>query len=66
MRSKKGPTPVTDEQVNNFRLLEKHVGEFFYGSEFEAGDLVCGSEGAFKGLQGIVRLAGQEITAHPC
>ena len=36
------------------RLLEKHVGECFYGSEFEVGDAVFVREWPLKGLRGVV------------
>ena len=54
LRNRSGPTPVPDEQVDNVRLLEKHVGECFCGSEFEVGDRVFVSEGPLKGLRGVV------------
>ena len=30
LKSPSGPTPVQDDQVENVRLLEKHVGDFFW------------------------------------
>ena len=54
LRNRSGPAPVPDEQVDNVRLLEKHVGECFYGSEFEIGDAVFVREGPLKGLRGVI------------
>ena len=51
LRNKSGPTPVPDEQVDNVRLLEKHVGECFYGSEFEIGYAVFVLERLLAGLR---------------
>ena len=65
LRNKSGPTPVPDEQVDNVRLLEKHLGECFYCSEFEVGDSVFVREGPLKGLRGIVdRLDRKKLHIH--
>ena len=65
LRSKSGPTPVPDEQVDNVRLLEKHVGECFSGSEFEVGDSVFVREGPLTGLRGVVdRLDHKKLHIH--
>ena len=65
LRSKYGPTPVPDEQVDNVRLLEKHVGECFYGSEFEIGDAVFVRGGPLKGLRGVIdRLDSKKLHIH--
>ena len=65
LRSRRGPTPVPDEQVDNVRLLEKHVGECFYGSEFEIGDTVFVREGPLKGLRGVIdRLDRKKLHIH--
>ena len=65
LRNNSGPTPVPDEQVDNVRLLEKHVGEFFYGSEYEVGDAVFVLEGPLAGLRGVVdRLDCKKLYIH--
>ena len=65
LRSKNGPTPVPDKQIDNVRLLEKHLGECFYRSEFEVGDSVFVREGPLKGLRGIVdRLDRKKLHIH--
>jgi len=65
LRNNSGPTPVPDEQVDNVRLLEKHVGDFFYCSEFEVGDAVFVQEGPLAGLRGVVdRLDRKKLYIH--
>ena len=54
LKSPTGPTPVPEEQVENVRLLEKHVGSCFYGSEFEVGNTVIVREGPLTGLRGVI------------
>ena len=54
LKSPSGPTPVPDEQVENVRLLEKHVGAWFFGTDFEAADSVFVREGPLKGLRGVI------------
>ena len=65
LRNKNGPTPVPDEQIDNVRLLEKHVGECFFGSKFEVGDAVFVREGLLKGLRGVIdRLDRKKLQIH--
>ena len=54
LKSLRGPTPVPIDQVENLRLLEKHVGACFYGSDFEVGDSVFVKEGPLTGLKGVI------------
>ena len=37
LKSSSGPTPVPEEQIENVRLLEKHVGDCFCGTDYEVG-----------------------------
>jgi len=54
LKSPSGPTPVPEEQIENVRLLEKHVGECFCGTDFEVGDAVFVREGPLTGLRGVI------------
>ena len=54
LRNRKGPTPVPDEQVENVRILEKHVGDCFHGTELLVGDGVIVREGSLTGLRGVI------------
>ena len=54
LKSPSGPTPVPEEQIENVRLLEKHVGACFFGTDFEAGDSVFVKEGPLTGLRGVI------------
>ena len=54
LKSQRGPIPVPDDQVENVRLLEKHVGSCFLGSNLVIGDLVYVTEGPLTGLRGII------------
>ena len=58
LKSSSGPTPVSDDQIDNVRLLEKHVGECFYGTDFEVGDAVFVREGPLTGLRGVIDRMG--------
>ena len=65
MKSQSGPTPVPDQQVENVRLLEKHVGACFFGTEFEVGDSVFVKEGPLTGLRGVIdRLDRNKLHIH--
>ena len=65
LRSSSGPTPVPDDQVENIRLLEKHVGDCFYGTDFEVGDSVFVKEGPLTGLQGVIdKLDRKQLHIH--
>jgi len=54
LRNRKGPTPVPDEQVENVRILEKHVGDCFHGIDLLVGDAVIVREGPLTGLRGVI------------
>ncbi len=54
LRNSGGPVPVPDEQVENVRLLEHHVGECFHSPDFALGDPVFVREGPLTGLRGVV------------
>ena len=65
MKSPSGPTPVPDEQIENVRLLEKHVGACFYSTDFEVGDAVFVREGPLTGLRGVIdRLDRNKLHIH--
>ncbi len=54
LRNRSGPTPVQDEQVENVLILEKHVGECFYGTDLVVGDTVFVRDGPLTGLRGVI------------
>jgi len=65
LKSTIGPTPVPDDQIENVHLLEKHVGDFFYGTYFEVGDAVFVREGPLTGLRGVIdRLDRKKLHIH--
>ena len=65
LKSASGPTPVPDDQVENVRLLEKHVGACFFGTDFEVGDAVFVKEGPLTGLRGVIdRLDRKKLHIH--
>ena len=65
LKSKSGPTPVPEEQIENVRLLEKHVGDCFCGTDFEVGDAVFVREGPLTGLRGVIdRLERKKLHVH--
>ena len=65
LKSTSGPTPVPDDQIANVRLLEKHVGDCFYGTYFEVGDAVFVREGPLTGLRGVIdRLDHKKLHIH--
>ena len=65
LKSPCGPTPVPDDQVDNVRLLEKHVGDCFCGMDFEVGDTVFVREGPLTGLRGVIdRLDHKKLHIH--
>ena len=56
---------VPDDQVENVRLLEKHVGACFFGTDFEVGDSVFVKEGPLTGLRGVIdRLDRKKLHIH--
>ena len=52
--NRKGPTPVPYEQVENVRILEKHVGDCFFGTDLAVGDDVIVRDGPLTGLRGVI------------
>ena len=65
LKSQSGPTPVPDDQIENVRLLEKHVGVCFFGADFEVGDAVFVREGPLTGLRGVIdRLDRKKLHIH--
>jgi len=65
LKSTSGPTPVPDEQIENVRLLEKHVGDCFSGTDLEVGDPVFVREGPLTGLRGVIdRLDRKKLHIH--
>ena len=54
LKSGKGPIPVPEEQIENVRLLIKHVGNCFYNTDFKIGDEVFVREGPLLGLYGVI------------
>ena len=65
LKSTSGPTPVPDDQITNVRLLEKHVGDCFFSTDFEVGDAVFVREGPLTGLRGVIdRLDRKKLHIH--
>jgi transcriptional antiterminator NusG len=65
LKSPSGPTPVPEEQIENIRLLEKHVGSCFFGTDFVVGDAVFVREGPLTGLRGVIdRLDRKKLHIH--
>ena len=65
LRNRKGPTPVPDEQVENIRILEKHVGDCFHGTDLVVGDAVIVRDGPLTGLRGVIdRMARKKLYIH--
>ena len=54
LRNNKGPTSVPDEQIENVRILEKHVGDCFHGKDLVVGDAVIVRDGPLTGLRGFI------------
>ena len=61
LKSTSGPTPVPEEQIENVRLLEKHVGDSYCGTDLEVGDAVFVREGPLTGLRGVIDRLDQKI-----
>ena len=65
LKSPSEPTHVPDDQIENVRLLEKHVGTCFFGTYFEVGDSVFVREGPLTGLRGVIdRLDRKKLHIH--
>ena len=63
--NRKGPTPVPHEQVENVRILEKHVGECFFGTDLMVGDDVIVRDGPLTGLRGVIdRIDRKKLYIH--
>ena len=62
------PLPFSLQQarvVENIRLLEKHVGACFFGTDFEVGNSVFVKEGPLTGLRGVIdRLDHKKLHIH--
>ena len=48
------PTPVSDDPVENVSLLEKHVGAYFLGTDFDVGDSVFFEVVPLTSLCGVI------------
>ena len=65
LKSQSGPTPVPDDQIENVRLLEKHVGTCFVGTDFKVGDPVFVKQGPLTGLRGVIdRMDRKKLHIH--
>jgi len=65
LQNSKGPTPVPDEQIENVRILEKHVGDCFHGTELVVGDVVIVRDGPLTGLRGVIdRMDRKKLHIH--
>jgi transcription termination/antitermination protein NusG len=65
LKSPSGPIPVPDDQVENVRLLEKHVGACFFETDFKVGDSVFVREGPLTGLRGVIdRVDPKKLHVH--
>ena len=65
LRNRKGPTPVSDKQIENVRILEKHVGDCFHGTDLLVGDAVIVREGPLTGLRGVIdRMDHKKLYVH--
>ena len=65
LRNRNGPTQVPDEQIENVRILEKHVGDCFHGTDFVVGDAVIVREGPLTGLRGVIdRMDRKKLYIH--
>ena len=63
--NRKGPTPVPYEQVENVLILEKHVGDCFFGTDLTVGDDVIVRDGPLTGLRGVIdRLDRKKLYIH--
>ena len=63
--NRKGPTPVPYEQVENVRILEKHVGDCFFGTDLAVGDDVIVRDGPLTGLRGVIdRIDRKKLYIH--
>lgn len=61
LQNSQGPVPVPENQIENIRLLENHVGSCFHSPEFAEGDWVSIREGVLKGLTGQVDRVNKKL-----
>ena len=65
LKNRKGPSPVPDEQVENVRILEKHMGDCFHGTDLVVGNAVIVREGPLTGLRGVIdRMNSKKLYIH--
>ena len=65
LKSAIGPSPVPEDQIENIRLLEKHVGDCFSGTDLNVGDTVFVREGPLTGLRGVIdRMDPKKLHIH--
>ena len=65
LRNSKGPAPVPDEQVENVRILERYVGDCFYGANLMVGDSVIVNDGPLRALRGVIdRMDRKKLYIH--
>ena len=61
LKNSKGPLTIPDDQIENMKLLEHHVGECFHSPEFAFGEKVVVKEGPLKGLKGTVGRVNRQM-----
>ena len=54
LKNSQGPLTIPNEEIENIRILEGHVGECFDAPEIMLGEKVMVNGGPLKGLKGIV------------
>ena len=54
LKNSQGPRTIPQDEIENIRLLENHVGACFDAPEFMVGEKVVVREGPLKGLRGVV------------
>jgi len=54
IKSRRGPIPVPQDQIDNVLLLEKHVGDLFESPDYQEGEEAVVVEGPLKGLRGVI------------
>ena len=56
---------MPDEQVENVKILEKHVGDCFHGTDLVVGDTVIVREAPLTGLRGVIdRMDRKKLYIH--
>ncbi len=61
LKNSQGPIPVPDEQIENVRLLENHIGHCFHSPEFAEGDWVRVCEGPLTDLVGQIDQVNRKL-----